>query len=103
MRATKSMPYCAIAGRAPSITFHVIRTTRSVAAAAAAPATTCNVRSPKRNRRPVNGRRVPSGVTSAEDSVVLGAVDLRDRLLGDDQDRPRDRLEEQLRPEGLAL
>src|ERR1700730_5929401 len=79
-----------------------MRPTSAVEAAAAAPATTWSDTSPKRNRRPEKGRRLTSGVSSAEDTGSL-AVDLLDRLLRDDEDRLRDRLEEQLRPVRLSL
>src|SRR5439155_14704712 len=68
MRVTNARPYSLSAGRAPSTTFQVIRPTSAVAPAAAAPATTCNTRSPKRTRRPEKGRRAASGVSSAEDN-----------------------------------
>src|SRR4029077_5730469 len=75
--------------------------TRTVVPAAAAPATTWSETSPKRTRRPVKGRRVPS-VRSSEVSRLL-RVDLLDRLLGDDEHGLRDRSEQKLRPVGLAL
>src|SRR5258706_2919390 len=89
---TKCRPNFAIAGLAPSTTFQAIKRTSTVAPAAAAPATSCSKRSPKRARRPVRGRRATSGVSSAEDIRSL-ALDLGDRLLCDDEDRLRDRHE----------
>ena len=88
---------------APSTSFHVIRPTRTVAPAAAAPATTWSTRSPKRTRRPEKGRRVDIGGELGGRHPPRLALDLLDRLLGDDEHRLRDRLEEQLRPEGLPL
>src|ERR1700730_6032397 len=94
----KCRPYLAIAGRAPSTTFHAIKKTSTVAAAAASPAMSCRSKSPKRTRRPVKGRRVASGVSSAEDTRSL-ALDLLDRLLCDDEDTLRNRDE----PEGRRV
>src|SRR5207247_6281213 len=97
MRVTKRTPYSAIAGRAPWKTFQVMRTMSAVAAAAAAPATSCRARSPKRTRRPVKGRRAASGVSSAEDTRPL-ALDLRDRLLRAPEARLTERRAQQPRP-----
>src|SRR6478672_3737545 len=92
MRVMKCRPNFVTDGQAPSISFHVMSPTRTTAAAAAAPAIPWRTRSPKRTRRPAKGRRASSGVMSAADTAVL-AVDLGDRLLGDDQHRLRNRYE----------
>src|ERR1700674_704808 len=89
-RVMKCKPYFTIAGLAPSTTFQAIKKTSTVAAAAANPATSCRSKSPKRTRRPVKGRRVASGVNSAEDTCSL-ALDLLDCLLCDDEDTLRNR------------
>src|ERR1700747_1703987 len=95
MRVTKPRPYFSIDRRDPSITFQTISPTRTGAPSAALPATSCSTASPKRTRRPVQGRRAGVAVMSAEDTRS-SAMDLRDRLLGDDQHGLRQRDEAEL-------
>src|SRR5438067_1796667 len=95
MRPTNARPSCDQAGLESRTIVYAIRQTSAVAASAAAPATVWSDRSPGRKRLPV---RRGASTTSNE-----SGVDLRDRLLRDDEDRLRNRLEEKLRPGLLAL
>src|ERR1700746_539183 len=104
MRVTNPSPYFESERRAPSTSFQTIRPTRTVAPSAAPPASVWSTRSPKRTRRPVKGRRAGSAEMSAADTESL-AVDLRDRLLVDDEHRLRQRDEAEFRRvrAGLAV